>query len=285
MRRSAIIALLFVVFLTAQSLAQDEEAIPRRRNLCGIIGGAACCFFLLAGPFLLLLRTFLSEAEKGRKYGPTMEEVIEDIPQKKLVVFKGEKVPDWKIAGRQKATKAALKFHSYTDNWFEKKYISDVAEEAFRLVKESIEALSVKAIEKRVTPDCLEELRAEIKKHRKERERRVFGRIEVTDIDVLHIEAPTGKENHTFTALISAKSKDFVEDDETGEVLRGDKKTYMYQEFWTFRRSDKRWLVELIRPSTDVDNVLESKNVLARIDLEEFLKEADPEFRKEFVAR
>ena len=44
-------------------------------------------------------------------------------------------------------------------------------------------------------------------------------------------------------------------------------------------------LVELIRPSTDVDNVLESKNVMAAIDLEEFAKEADPEFLKEVVAR
>ena len=131
----------------------------------------------------------------------------------------------------------------------------------------------------------LDEIRNDIKKHRKDRERHVFGRVEVTDVNVLHVEAPAGKENHTFTALISAKSKDYFEDDETEEVLRNDKKTYAYQEFWTFRRSEKRWLVELIRPSSDVDHVLESKNVMAAVDLEEFARDADPEFLKEVVAR
>ena len=85
--------------------------------------------------------------------------------------------------------------------------------------------------------------------------------------------------------MISCKSKDFFEDDETEEVLRGDKKTYASQEFWSFRRSEKRWLVELIRPSSDVDQVLEAQNVMAAIDLEEFAKEAKPEFLKEVVAR
>jgi hypothetical protein len=247
-----------------------------------------CCLsFPLWGLWLpwYLFKVFYVEYDRGRKMGQTMEEVIDDIPKKRQVMFKGEKVPDWKISARQKATKAALKFLSYTDNWFEKKYVSDVADEAFRLIKEGIEAQSIQSIERRVTPDCLEELRAEIKKHRQERERRVFGRVEVTDVDVLHVEAPTGKENHTFTALISSKSRDFIEDDETGELLRGDKKQYYFQEVWTFRRSEKRWLVELIRPTTDIDNVLEAKNVLAQIDLEEFLKEAPAEYRKEFVPR
>ena len=201
------------------------------------------------------------------------------------VMFKGEKVPDWKIAARQRATKAILKFLSYTDNWFEKKYAADVADEAFRLVKEAIQARSIQGIERRVTEGCLEEIRTEIKKLRKAREIRVFGRVEVTDVDFVHVEAPTGKQNHTFTALISAKSRDFFEEEESGEVARGDKKVYAYQEFWTFRRSEKRWLVELIRPTTDLEFVLEEKNVLAAIDLEEFSKEADAEFLKEVVAR
>jgi hypothetical protein len=251
------------------------------------LGFICCCTFPLWGLWLpwYLFRLFYVESERGRKMGPTMEEVIDEIPKKRQVMFKGEKVPDWKISARQKATKAALKFLSYTDNWFEKKYISDVADEAYRLVKEAIEARSVQGIERRVTPECLEEIRGEIKKLRKEREVRVFDRVEVTDVDVVHLEAPTGKENHTFTALVSSKSRDYIEDDETGEVLRGDKKQYYFQELWTFRRSEKRWLVELIRPTADIDNVLEAKNVLAQIDLEEFLKEAPAEFRKEFVPR
>jgi predicted lipid-binding transport protein (Tim44 family) len=251
----------------------------------GYLCGGSCCFAICVGIPLLFLRGFLREHSRGQKGGPSAEEVLDELPKKKQIMFKGEKIPQWKIVARQKATKAILKFLSYTDNWFEKKYMSDVADEACRLIKEATEARSIQGIERRVTPECLEEIRKDVKKLRKEREVHVFGRVEVTDVDVLHVEAPTGKENHTFTALVAMKSKDFYEDEESGELLRGDKKTYLYQEFWTFRRSEKRWLVELIRPSTDVDQVLEAKNVLAKIDREEFVKDADPEFAKEVIGR
>jgi len=251
----------------------------------GYMCGTVTCIGLTVGiPFWIFGR-MKAEADRGKRYGPTDEEILEDIPQKKIVTFRGEKVPDWQIAARQKATKAVLKFLECTDNWFEKKYIADVADEAFRLVKQSVEERSVRGIENRVTPDFLEEVRTEIKKLKKERELHIFGRVQVTDVDVLHVEVPTGKQNHTFTALISAKSRDFFEDDETGELIRGDKKLYMYQEFWTFRRSEKRWLVELVQPTTDAEIVLAAKSVLAKIDYEEFAKDAKKEHLQHVTPR
>lgn len=280
--RNLTLLLTAILLATAGPALAAEEGSAYRAGQCM---GSLCCVAIIVGIFIWCVQKFAGEFERGRKQGLTDEEIIDELPKKRQIMFRGEKVPDWKIAARHKATKAILKFLSYTDNWFEKRYLTDVADEAFRLVKEAVEDQSVRGIERRVTPDLLEELRAEIKKDRREQQRHVFGRCEVTDVNVLHVEAPPEKERQTFTALISVKSKDFVEDDETGEVLKGDKKTYAYQEFWTFRRSEKRWLVELIRPSTDVDNVLESKNVMAAIDLEEFAREADPEFLKEVVGR
>ena len=64
--------------------------------------------------------------------------MADELPRKVSVTFRGEKVPDWKTAPREKATKAVTKFLSYTDNWFDPKYIREVADEAFRLVKEAI---------------------------------------------------------------------------------------------------------------------------------------------------
>jgi len=284
MRHPFVLAL--VVFVTAVTplFAQDEKesggGFPILWCVCGV-----ACFPLSVMIFWYFLGSFLQEYVRGQKAEKSLEEIVRDAPRKQQVMFKGEKVPDWKIAARQRATKAILKFLSYTDNWFEKKYAADVADEAFRLVKEAIQARSIQGIERRVTEGCLEEIRTEIKKLRKAREIHVFGRVEVTDVDFVHVEAPTGKENHTFTALISAKSRDFFEDEESGEVARGDKKMYAYQEFWTFRRSEKRWLVELIRPTTDLEFVLEEKNVMAKIDLQEFSKDAEPEYLKEVVAK
>jgi predicted lipid-binding transport protein (Tim44 family) len=273
------------MFLFAAVLAALAPVFAAENNYYYYGGGGCCCSPFLIWFFIWAVRKFAGEFERGRKTGLTDEEILDDLPKKRQVMFKGEKVPEWKIAARSKATKAILKFLSYTDNWFERKYVADVADEAVRLVKEAIEARSVRGIERRVTPDLLEELRKDAQQHRKDGERRVFGRVEVTDVNVLHVEAPAGKPNHTFTALVALKSKDFFEDDETEEPLKGDEKTYAFHEFWTFRRSEKRWLVELIRPSTDVDHVLEAKNVMAAVELEEFAKDANPEHLKEVVGR
>jgi inner membrane protein import complex subunit Tim44-like protein len=275
-----LLPLVVVLLGAAPALAQDGEQRPYVPCCC--CGGGL--FLLIVVP-ILVFRNFLMEMARGRKSGLTDEEILDELPKKRQIMFKGEKVPEWRIAPRSKATKAILKFLSYTDNWFERKYLVDMADEAVRLVKEAVEARSVRGIERRVTPDLLEELRNQVRKLRKDQEVHVFDRVQITDVNILHVEAPAGKDQHTVTALVSARSKDFVEDEETGEVLHGDKKTYAYQEFWTFRRTEKRWVVELIRPSGDLDHILEAKNVLAPIDLEEFAKDADPEFLKEVVAR
>jgi len=245
-------------------------------------GPGCCCSIFIIWFFFWAINKFRGEFDRGQKTHQTEEEALDDLPKKKKrVMFKGEKVPDWKIAGRVKATRAVLKFLSYTDNWFDPKYVADVAEEGFRLVKEAIEARSGKGIERRVTPDCLEDLKAEVQELRRKHEVHVFDRIEVTDVRPVQVEAPAGKEQHTFTVLISAKSRDFFEDDEDGELTRGDHLVYAYQEFWTFRRSEKRWLVELIRPNVDVDNVLEGKNVMAAVEFAEFAETAEDDVKKE----
>src|SRR5438105_10379521 len=125
----------------------------------------ACCALLPLSIMLpwYFLRDFLRDYGRGRKMGMSEQEVIDSLPKKRQVMFKGEKIPEWKTTARQKATKAALKFLSFADNWFEKKYISDVADEAFRRVKEAIEQRSVRSIERRVTPECKTELEQEIK--------------------------------------------------------------------------------------------------------------------------
>ena len=244
----------------------------------GLCCGGTFCLGISVGIPILFLKGFLGEFGRGRKMGQTTEEILDELPKKKQVMFKGEKVPDWKIVARQKATKAILKFLSYTDNWFEKKYIADVADEAFRLVKESIEARSIQSIERRVTPECLEEIRKDVKRLRKERERRVFGKVEVTDVDVL-TSAPAGKEN-TFTAPISAKSRDFT------RMTNPANRSRRQEDPMPTRNSGPSTAREPLAggadsPSTDVDHVL-GRGCTCGHDLEEFAM--PPRVPKEVVA-
>src|SRR5262245_49874279 len=134
----------------------------------------------------------------------------------------GEKVPEWKTDNRLKATKAGLKFLSSADDWFDKKKLAKTATVAFQKIKLHLEDRSAKKIAPRVTAECLEQFQTEIKKLREEGKLRVFGALEVTGVEIVHFEAPPGKKNHTFTALITACSKDYYKDEKTGELLRGD---------------------------------------------------------------
>ncbi|HKA08044.1 MAG TPA: TIM44-like domain-containing protein [Gemmataceae bacterium] len=231
-----------------------------------------------------VIKGMIAESKRGKKSGRMPETILDDAPpMKKQALYLGEKVPDWKFANRRAATAAALQFITRNDDWFDQEYITRVVDKAFRAIKEAIEVRSVKKIEKYVTANCLEELQSEMSKLKKKGDLHLFGQIEITDVQVVQLQVPAQKLKHTFIALISAKSRDFYQDDKTGELLRGDRKTYAYQEFWTFKRSKERWLVESIRTSSDMDNVLAAKNLMTQTDLDKFARKADPEHVREFV--
>jgi predicted lipid-binding transport protein (Tim44 family) len=280
MRLSTVFALLLALLIASPALAalgnefDSEQQTQGYGRLLGFVGGGlAAIVLLLVGAHVI--KGMIAESTRGKKTSEFREEILDKTPEKARTLYLGEKVPDWKVVQRQDATKAALKFLSSKRDWFDRKYIVGVVDKAFQRIKAALEERSTKGIEKLVTAECLEELQTEAKRLRKKGELHIFGRLEITDIQVVHIEAPTKQEKHAFTALISASSRDYFKDD---------KKTYVYQEFWRFRRAGERWLVERIRPAGDMDRVLDPKNVLAQTDLDKFAKTADPEHLKEFVA-
>lgn len=289
MRRVAVLALLLLVIIDVPVRADELDSENQMQQYRGIFGwacGGIAALTLLLGGYLVF-KGFIAEAARGKKKLEWMQKILEEEAPKTAQKdrYMGEKVPEWKIDNRTKATKAALKFLACTDNRWSLKHITAVSSQIFKLARKSLEVRSTKKLTPFVNEDTLEKLQAEVKKLVKKGQFHVFGKLEVTDVTVVHFEAPVGKNNHTFTALITAKSKDFFEDEESGEVLRGDKKTYHYQEFWKFRRTKPRWIVERIRSAGDMDRVLESKNVMAAVDLEEFSKDLDEEFTREFVAK
>lgn len=260
----------------------------------GYVIGFLICFGLSLAIFLYVLKTFLYEQSRGQRRDAFDELPIDDEPQNETATTKGEKIPDWKIAHRVKATKAVAKFIAHTDNWYEPRYLLEITEEAVKLVKKAIERRTIQDVEPYVTEDFLEELRTEIKSLRKNRQRRIFSKILLDHFQLIHIAMPVGKANHTFTALLTLKSRDYIENEEEDveedefereRRLDREQKLYQYQEFWSFRRSEKRWLVELVQPSADIDSILEAKNILAKIDFEEFAKDVDKETLQHVTGR
>jgi hypothetical protein len=291
MRFLAGLSVLLLLLLAEPALAQkisdnlDSEGQTREygKFFGYVLAAVAVLIFLLGG--LHMIKGFIAEAGRGKKKFEFREEILDKKKMKEPDLYLGEKVPDWKISPRKAAIKAALMYLSEDDKRFHKNYIANSVDAAFRVVKLSIEEKSTKQLAEYATGRCLDEAKAEIAKLKKKGEQHVFGDPEITDLCIVHLEVPEGKKNHTFTALVSVKSKDYVRADKTNELLRGDKKLYAYQEFWCFRRIKGKWLVERIRPSGDMDTILHTKNVLSKELLAEFAKDADEDHLKEFVAR
>ena len=286
-------AVLFALLAVTPALAQTDdlgseqqtEGYGRLFAGVGIVAVAGVAVLLT----IHFIRSFLAEASRG-KTGSVITDLLDDEIEKKKKkkgkdLYLGEKVPDWKTKNRLAATEAVLKFLAKTDDAFRRRQLTPVVTKAYFAVKEAIEERSAKNARALVTDDYLAKLRETIQHFKTEGERRVFGDVEVMAVDVVLVEAPAKQSAHTFTAMVSARSQDCIRDGESGKLLRGDKNKYTYQEFLTFRRSQEGWLLDGLRPSGDMDVVLNQKNVLAEDTLAEFKKTIDPELVREFVGR
>jgi predicted lipid-binding transport protein (Tim44 family) len=297
MRKLTALAALLILLAASPAFAQrgnnaqfgDEFSSENQVDQYGqffaiVLAGVGTLVVVIAT--YLVVKGMRAEASRGKTTSQFREEILDKMPKKApKALFMGERVPEWKTDNRLKATKAALKFLARADDWFKQKELTKVATVAFQKIKMYLEERSAKKIAPRVTAECLEVIQKELRKLREEGKLRYFGPLEVAGVEIVHFEAPQARKNHTFTALITAISKDYYKDEKTGQLLRGDKKTYTYQEFWTFRRFKERWLVERIRPADDMDRILGEKLVMTQDDLDEFSKDADPELLREFVGR
>jgi hypothetical protein len=288
-------ALLVLLAVSASpALAQgglDDMGSEQQTQGYGALFGVVCA--LGAGIVIILviyavIKGMAAESSRGKKVKVFTDILDEDDIKKKrkeIPLYLGEKVPDWKIKNRLAATKAALKHLGKNDDWWDPKLMAEFAREAFFTVKDGITARATKKMERRVSEKALEGIRAEVQKLKKKGELHILDKLEVTEVQMVHFECPAGKTNHTFTALISAVSRDFFKDEKSGELLRGDKKLYEYQEFWRFRRTKDMWMVERIRAAGDMDMVLEPKNVMTQAELDKFTKTAEPEYLREFTGK
>jgi hypothetical protein len=295
-RRFGAPALFVLLLAAAPALAaggginDDDMGSEAQTSGYGRLFGYVCAALAVGGLVIggvQVYKQMAAEHRRGKRTGIMQEEILDDIPKSKTkrALYLGEKVPDWKLANRLPATEAGLAMLAKKDDWFDPPYLAKLAKAAFKGYKEAIESRSTKKIAERLAAECLEQLKEEVAKLKKRGETRVFSDPEIVDIQIVQFEAPASQAKHTFVALVSAKSKDFIRDEKTKEVLRGDKKLYAYQEFWKFRRTKERWLVERVYQSGDMDRVLAPKNVLTEADLAKFTKTADEAYLREYEAK
>jgi predicted lipid-binding transport protein (Tim44 family) len=85
--------------------------------------------------------------------------------------------------------------------------------------------------------------------------------LQVEHVALVHVHYTRAVNDREFTALITAKARDYYVEDRTGEFLRGDQAPERFQEFWTFRRQADVWLLRDIEQSRDSDYLAEENVV------------------------
>src|SRR2546423_13592263 len=83
--------------------------------------------------------------------------------------------------------------------------------------------------------------------------------LNVERIDIVGLQYTRDPQQRSFTALITARARDYYVDDRTGRFLRGDTSPSEFQEFWIFQRHGGAWLLRENEQSREA-HALESED-------------------------
>jgi predicted lipid-binding transport protein (Tim44 family)/uncharacterized membrane protein YgcG len=81
--------------------------------------------------------------------------------------------------------------------------------------------------------------------------------VAIEAIDLVNVRYPHAENAREFTALITARARDYYLDDRTQAFLRGDEEPARFQEFWTFQRQNGQWLLREIEQTRESEKLKE----------------------------
>ncbi len=81
----------------------------------------------------------------------------------------------------------------------------------------------------------------------------------VKRVDIVNVRYTNDPDQREYTALITAKARDYYVDDRTFEFTRGDSEAAEFQEFWTFQLQKGQWILREIEQTRESD-ILKDEN-------------------------
>jgi len=109
--------------------------------------------------------------------------------------------------------------------------------------------------------------------------------LEISNIDIIHVNYTENPDKRFFTALISASARDFYVNDSTNMLLRGDSEPAEFQEVLTFLFQNKTWLLGRVQQTkeTTICTMKTCLNNLHLLDATKFM--GIPPARTEWLVR
>lgn len=164
-----------------------------------------------------------------------------------------------KVAGKADKTLKLLQFLSKQDPAMAPDSLREQAKVIFLKLQECWQARDYGPMKPRMMPDLYADHCRQIAGMVRNHEINMIDQLKVDRVDLVNVRYPFKEAQREFTALITATALDYYLDDRTRKRLRGDDRSAQFQEFWTFQRQGKVWLLREVEQSRESD-VLKEDN-------------------------
>jgi len=154
--------------------------------------------------------------------------------------------PIGKVLDKAKKVSALLSLWSKVDGAWDEQGIKKTAESTFLALQKCWQSRDYTEMKPLLTPSLYGQHLAQLEGMKSRHEINRLDGLKLLDLQLVLAKNFQNKETDEFTAWVKAQAKDTIVDDRTGAKIRGDEGNGVFEEFWTFQRSGKKWLLRQI---------------------------------------
>ncbi len=156
---------------------------------------------------------------------------------------------------KKKAEKTAklIDFISKVDKNLDMFFLKNRVKNVFLLFKKCWQKRDLTEVMPYISKHLYIQYTSQIDMMKKKHEINIIKNLEIISIYIVWLKYTIKEEDRFFTALITANAKDYYVDDRANKFLRGDEKTTIFQEFWTFRFDNGEWILYQIEQTRESD--------------------------------
>jgi len=163
--------------------------------------------------------------------------------------------PKDKVLAKAKKTSALLSLWAKVDPVWDEKYLKKTAEGTFLKLQECWSRRDdYSPMAPLLTSSLYQQHTSQLASMKANHEINRLESLKLLDLQIILAKNFHNNETDEFTAWIKAQAKDTIIDDRTNAKIRGDTGIGQFEEFWTFQRHGKKWLLRQIdQPEEGMD--------------------------------
>jgi predicted lipid-binding transport protein (Tim44 family) len=165
------------------------------------------------------------------------------------------------VAPKAIKTKKLLDFLARQDSTMAAEKLKETARTAFCKLQECWQARDYAPMKPLLMADLYAQHCSQLAGMKRDHEINMIANLSVERVDIVNLRYTHKADEREFTALISARARDYYVDDRDRSFQRGDRAPARFQEFWTFQLQGGAWLLREIEQSRESDKLKEENFV------------------------